>query len=379
MTIAGVSTYRKIQRWIFVPAIIITFVTFVVVLLVTSHSSWQEHFNALPANKEAGVTVDKVFSTASAAGWKHTGMNLGDTLIWIPIMMGAIPFAVFAAEGMLGEVKGARNFRKMALTFVLGAFIIGTVVLAFIYFLFERTVSRDFISAASYATNTGKLTLPTGLDLSNMTSLVSGSSLLAIAIGIGFIASAFQLMVGIYMDVTRMLVSMGLDRSLPSTIAKVSERTRTPVFAATLYLVLTAVTSAFFISNSDWYTPLISTASRSSGEGILLFGCLAAGCCRSATPGSTRPRPWPSTACSACRCCSSPARSGSSSRAWLPGDHHDQRQARRDRCGVRTEVRSAVVVLAPLVLAVIIYFGWRAVEARRGVDASLAFKEIPPE
>jgi amino acid transporter len=378
LTIAGVSVYRKFQRWVFVPAIVITFLTFVIVLLFTSTHSWQDHFNALAANRQAHVTVDKVFATARAAGWHHTGMNLADTLIWIPIMMGAIPFAVFAAEGMLGEVKGARNFRKMALTFVLGAFIIGTVVLALVYFLFERTVGRDFISAAAYVTNTGKLTLPTGMDISTLTSLVSGSSLLAIAIGIGFMASAFQLMVGIYMNVTRMLVSMGLDRSLPSTFARVSERTRTPVFAATLYLLLTAAASAFFISDSSWYTPLISTASI-SGEGILLFGCLAAVLLPIRNPGI-----YASSPVAKYRFLGLPLLQVAGlvgliiqGVSWVIIMTNDKLGVTGAGFGLKFDPR--VVVLAPLVIGVLVFYGWRSVERRRGVDPSLAFKEIPPE
>ena len=378
LTVAGVGVYRKVQRWVFVPSIIITFVTFVIVLLATSTSSWQDHFNSFAANRDAHVTVDSVFQTARDAGWRPTGMNLSDTLIWIPIMMGAIPFAVFAAEGMLGEVKGARNFRKMSLTFVLGAFIIGTVVLAFVYFLFERTVSRDFISAASYVSNTGKLELPTGLDLANLTSLVSGSSLLAIAIGIGFMASAFQLMVGIYMNVTRMLVSMGLDRSLPPSLAKVDPRTRSPILAATLYLLLACATSAFFIYNEDWYTPLISTAAI-SGEGILLFGCLAA-----VLLPIRNPRIYASSPVAKYRFLGLPLLQLAGGVgliiqgvSWVIIMTNDKLGVTGAGFGLKFDPR--VVVLAPLVLAVLIYFGWRAIEAGRGVDTGLAFKEIPPE
>lgn len=378
LTVAGVGVYRKVQRWVFVPSIIITFLTFVIVLLVTSTSSWEDSFNSFGANAEAGITVDSVYQAAREGGWQPTGMNLGDTLIWIPIMMGAIPFAVFASEGMLGEVKGARNFRKMAMTFVIGAFIIGTVVLAFVYFLFEQTVSRDFISAASFVSNEGLVELPTGLDLANMTSLVSGSSLLPILLGLGFMASAFQLMVGIYMNVTRMLVSMGLDRSLPSALAKVNGRTRTPVVAAALYLALTAATSAFFVTNDDWYTPLISTAAI-SGEGILLFGCVAA-----VLLPIRNPQIYAASPVSKYRVLGLPLLTVAGvtglviqAVSWIIIMTNDKLGVTGAGFGLKFDPR--VVVLAPLAVAVVIYFAWRAVESRRGVDASLAFREIPPE
>jgi hypothetical protein len=38
-----------------------------------------------------------------------------------------------------------------------------------------------------------------------------------------------------------------------------------------------------------------------------------------------------------------------------------------------------LVTIVPLFIAGALFLGWRQVEARRGVDTRLAFKQIPPE
>lgn len=378
LTVRGVAVYRKIQRWVFVPAIFITFFAFLIVLLFTSHSSFINDFNSFPANKAAGVTAAKVMATATAAGWKPAGFNLNDTLLWVPIMMGVVPFAVFASEGMLGEVKGARNFRRMAGTFMLGAVVIGVFVMALIYFLFQGTAGRNFISAASYVSNTGKLTIPVGVNMATLTTTVSSSPLLAIAIGVGFMASAFQLMTGIFMNISRMLVSMGLDRSLPSRFAAVHQRTHTPVFAATVYLILVAATTIFFVYDSNWYTPLTYSAAV-SGEGILLFGCLAA-----FLLPIRNPQIYASSPIARYKLLGIPLLQVAGAVgfiilgvSWVVIMTNDKLGV--TGAGLNLLFDPRLVTIVPLFIAAALFLGWRRVEARRGIDTRLAFKEIPPE
>lgn len=378
ITVKGVALYRKVQQYFFIPAVVITFVTFVVVLLFTSTSSFQESFNEYPANAAAGVTVESIMETARAEGWQPPQSSFSDTILWVPILMGAIPFAVFAAEGMLGEIKGVRNFRRLAWTFVIGAFTIGIVVLGFIYFLFEQTASKEFLSAASYVYNTGAMEMPVDMNLASMTGTVSSSALLALALGLGFIASAFQLMIGIFMNVTRMLVSMGLDRSLPPAISKINPSTHSPVFAATLYLALLTLTSIFFITSPDWYTPLVTCAAI-SGLGILLFSCLAA----ITLPLKNR-QLYESSPIANHRIFGLPLLTVAGVLgftiqliSWIVIMTNDKLGVTGAGMGLKFDPR--LVVLSPLVIAAIVYFGWKAIERNRGVDSSLAFKEIPPE
>ncbi|MFT3864675.1 MAG: amino acid permease [Solirubrobacterales bacterium] len=378
VAVKGIAFYRKLQRRIFMPAIGITFVTFLVILLTTSTGSFADHFNSNPVNAEAGVTVESIIAAARHGGWSPPSFSLGDTLLWVTILMGAIPFAVFAAEGMLGEIKGARNFRKMAGVFILGAFIIGVAVLALVYLLFERMASKEFISAASFAYNTGAAEIPTGMNVSALTSAAGSSPIPALLLAVGFTACSFQLLVSINLNVTRMLISMGLDRSLPPAISKINTRTRSPIFATTLYLVLCMAAAVFFITNPDWYTPLIST-SAVSGEGILLFSCIAG----FLLPFRNKPI-YEASPIARHKVLGLPLLSVASGVAslillfsWIEIMTNDKLGVTGAGLGLKFDPRA--LVLAPLVIAAVIFAGWRWAERRRGIDPSLAFKEIPPE
>lgn len=378
LCVGGMKVYRTVQRWVFVPAVVITSLGLVVLFLTTSPSSYKTSFDSFPGNVAANLTSDKVLATARANGWHAPSFSFHDTIIWVAIMMGVVPFAVFASEGILGEVKGARNFRRLSTSFIAGALFIGLWIMAFDYFLFQRAISRDFLSAVSFDYNGGYITFPYGIDISNLSSIINDNLGVVIVIAIGFMASAFQLMAGIFMNVSRVLVSMGLDRSLPERFASVNPRLHTPVFAATVYLGLVTVTSVFFNYNSDWFTPL-TYAAAISGEGILLFGCLAA----LLLPWRA-PHIYSSSPISRYRVVGIPLIQVAGgigviilAVSWVAIMTNDQLGV--TGAGLHLKFDPRVTVIGPLVIGVAIYAAWRWVERARGVDPSLAFKAIPPE
>lgn len=376
--VAGIGVYRRVQRWIFVPAIFITFVTLLVMFLTTSHSSYAHSFNSFAANKSGHLTVASVVSTAHSHGWHAVGYSLGDTLLWIPILLGAIPFAVFAAEGILGEVKGARNFTRLAAVFSLGCVIVGIIVLALLYWRFQATTSRTFLSAAAFDSAKGAVTFPYGLGIVSLSSVINNSTFVVVCISLGFIAASFQLMVSVMLNVTRVAVSMGLDRSMPSRFADVNSRTHTPVFGASVYLVIIVATSAWFTYNPSWFAPLVSTASI-SGLGILLFSCLAA----FLLPIRAR-AVYESSPVSKYRIAGIPLIQLAGGLgflilgvSWVVIMTNNKLGVTGAGLGLKFDPRA--VVLVPVLIGLVVFAGWRWVERSRGVDNSLAFKAIPPE
>jgi APA family basic amino acid/polyamine antiporter len=378
LCVAGVRIYRGVQRWVFVPAVVLTSITLLVLFLTTSTSSFEESFNSFPANVDAGITYDGVIETARKNGWAAPSFSFGDTILWVAIMMGVVPFAVFAAEGILGEVKGARNFRRLSGAFVTGALFIGVWVMALTYFLFERTASRDFLSAASYTFNGGSIEFPYGVDVSNFSAIINDNTLVVIAVAVGFMASAFQLMVGIFMNVSRVLVSMGLDRSLPARFGSVHPRFHTPVFAATTYLALITVTSIFFNYNEDWFTPL-TYAAAISGEGILLFGCLAALLLPWRAPAVYAASPVSRYSVGPIPLIQLAGGVGLAILAvsWVVIMTNDKLGITGAGLGLKFDPRLTVIV--PVIVGLAIFYAWRLVERSRGVDPSLAFKAVTPE
>src|SRR6202044_829912 len=103
--------YRQLQRYILVPGILIGGATTIVVELVNLGASFPAKFNAY--NSAQHITAASVAVAAAKAGYHPPGFNLGHTLIWMAVLAGVIPYTMFAAQGLLGEVKGARNMWRL--------------------------------------------------------------------------------------------------------------------------------------------------------------------------------------------------------------------------------------------------------------------------
>jgi basic amino acid/polyamine antiporter, APA family len=62
-----------------------------------------------------------------------------------------------------------------------------------------------------------------------------------ILLAIGFITTAFQIMIGMAWGASRILMSMAFDRVLPERLGNVNERTRTPVAALLMIMVMSVI------------------------------------------------------------------------------------------------------------------------------------------
>jgi amino acid transporter len=378
LTIWGVRVYRIVQRGFFIPAIVITNLVLLVQFLSTSSSSFQAKFDAFAANRAADLTYDGILSLARAQGWTPPSFSWGDTLLWVPIMMGVIPFAVFATEGMLGEVKQARNFVRLTRALIIGALYIGAFVFALLYFLFERAASREFISALAFDTNNGLISPSYAVNITTVSAMMNDNFWVVLGIAVGFVASAFQLMTGILMNLTRVFVSMALDRSLPQKFGDVSERFHTPVFAATCYLALVVGTSAWFTYSTKWFTAF-SYVAAISGEGILLFGCIAAFLMPIRARAIYEVSPVSRYRIAGVPLVSVMGALGTLILAvsWVVIMTNDKLGVTGAGLGLPADPRLLVIV--PVVIAVILFFAWQRVEKARGIDTSLAFQTVPPE
>jgi amino acid transporter len=64
-----------------------------------------------------------------------------------------------------------------------------------------------------------------------------GSPLIVLIIGLGYLLNSHQIVHNCYIGMTRIMVAMSLDRLLPESVSKVSERYHTPVNAHVIYFL----------------------------------------------------------------------------------------------------------------------------------------------
>ena len=62
--------------------------------------------------QQPALTTGQVTAAAAKAGYHPVGLSLSHTLIWVAVLAAYIPYSMYSAQGLLGEVKGARSLNR---------------------------------------------------------------------------------------------------------------------------------------------------------------------------------------------------------------------------------------------------------------------------
>jgi basic amino acid/polyamine antiporter, APA family len=103
---------------------------------------------------------------------------------------------------------------------------------------------------------------------------MTSNPIVSILLAIGFIAVGFYFAVCVFLNMTRVMTAMGMDRALPQWFSKVSERFHAPVNAAIVYLVAAVGLNLLFRYNEDVRTTL-TLGGAFTGTGIIAITGLA--------------------------------------------------------------------------------------------------------
>jgi basic amino acid/polyamine antiporter, APA family len=366
---AGPRVVRKVLNWMFVPAIIGSFVT-LLVLLTTSKQEFVGRFDKFMAHNGGGKTYQGILDSAHHAGYVHQASTLGAILLAIPI--GYYIYIGFTYSTYIGgEVKEpARTQPRM---------IVATLAFAAVMYLiclwrFYDIVGKDFVNSVVYLNNNTKAGsgLPTDPVMNFFTGIMTSSTILNLLMALSFFLWNFMLLFVIAMVCTRNLFAWSVDRVLPDAVTKVDRRFHAPwvatliiVAAAEILLALYVFTSIF--SQVSNYIVLFSIAFwMASWAAILLpyrrpelFAAAPAYVQRRvgripviSILGSINLLLFSMVLYSAFKL---PAFSGPTG-------------------------SSAVLFVVGIYLAgVLIYFGAKEIQRRRGIDLNLLYREIPPE
>jgi amino acid transporter len=236
-TVRGIRDYRRIQRFVIAPLVVGSNII-LIVLLTGSHDLFISNFNAWheQALGQSNFAA-KVEAAAANGGFQDPGFSLKNTVLFLSVT-GLIWYVVFAAQGLLGEAKQANNFKKLFVTFIVGGLYVGLVAWVIPTWLFERMVGREFINVYAFAFNTGEISAPAGATVTSFAMMMTSNPIVLILLSLGFIAVGYYFATCVFLNMTRVLSAMGMDRTIPEWFSKVSERFHSPVNAALFYLLL---------------------------------------------------------------------------------------------------------------------------------------------
>jgi len=278
LLVTGFKNYVRLQYFMFAATGIL-----VVILLV-------QFLRTTPAEFEAAINhfASVVDGRADYYQWLQkdvadAGVNLapaitfGAILLATPIVWTSLQWATYSVQ-QGGEIKGARVFKNQAFIIV-GSMIAVGCVLAAIAWAEERAVGTAFFNAVShsyyYVVSASGDGIGSVLPFPGMFAIViSPNPIIVILVAVSFMLASLQITCNCYIGMTRIMVGMSLDRTLPAWFSKVSPRFRSPVNAHLIYFVLGCVAILGYNYWTQWYSMTLGVT-LACGY-VFTISCLAA-------------------------------------------------------------------------------------------------------
>ena len=278
LLVTGFKNYVRLQYFMFAGTGIL-----VVIMLAQFLRTDPAHF-AVAINHFNGI-VDKnpAYYTWLQHDVSGAGFNiapkfaLGATLLAAPIAWTSTQWATYSVE-QGGEIKGARVFKNQ-MFIIVGSLIAVGVVLALIAWTEQRAVGTGFFNAASASYYGGFTKSGTGigsvLPFPGMFAIIiSPNPIITVLAAGSFMLASLQITCNCYIGVTRIMVGMSLDRTLPAWFSKVSPRFRTPVNAHLIYFLLGVGAIIGYSYVTKWYTVTLGVTFACGY--VFVLSCLAA-------------------------------------------------------------------------------------------------------
>ena len=241
---AGPRVVRRVLNILFVPALLGSFIT-LIVLLTTSHDEFVTNFNSFMASQADGQTYDSILASARDAGFVVEPSTLGAILLAIPI--GYYIYIGFTYSSYIGgEVKEPAKTqpRVIALTLAFAA-----AMYLICLWKFYDIVDKDFINSVVYLDNNTDdgSGLPVSPVLNLFTGIMTGSTILNVLMALSFFLWHFLLLFVIAMICTRNLFAWSVDRVAPDAITKVDRRFHSPWVATLVIIACAEVLLALYV------------------------------------------------------------------------------------------------------------------------------------
>ncbi len=241
----GLGVYFRLQNVLFVVAMLGLGIT-ALVLLTGSPETFRANLDHLFGKPD---TYQAVLTAASKAGFTEAPFTWYASLI--PITWIYLELAFNQSSAYIGgEIKRASRIQLWSMPL---AAIISVGLAMLLTGLFERTVGTQFLGAVSFdgGATLGLASAPT---FSELAAYVSGSTIVALFIGVGFVFWSYTWLPGQILNASRNLLAYSLDGVLPERLSAVNERYHTPIVSLTVVGLLSCLALVIYATNPDFTT-----------------------------------------------------------------------------------------------------------------------------
>lgn len=253
LLIRGTRTYLKVQKILFVLAVIGTIALLMAIGSEGAASTFRMNFNHLFAGF-GDIPYSEVITQARRLGWENgTTHSLGASValsVWPFLPLIGAAFSI----GIGGEI---RNSSRNQFLGMMGSLLFCTVLFILIAVLGDKAIGTDFQGAIAYIFDNGNsgsipISIPFAPYFSYLAGLATDSVVLRVLIPLGFLCWVWFWIPGVLIYTGRAFLAWSLDRAAPSQLAALHSRLATPyisvitgAFVAQIFLILTLYTNFF--------------------------------------------------------------------------------------------------------------------------------------
>jgi APA family basic amino acid/polyamine antiporter len=247
----GVRLFFKIQVVAFGLYLLGAIVVPVLVGLFTGHSTFVENFNDYAANLGVQDAAGKLAASATDAGFAPADFSWEMTLRAVSIFWFIFGF-IFSSNYFAGEIRLAKRTHIYSMP---GAVALAVLVLLCMVPTFTHVVGYDFnyqlglADPAAYGFAAGAPAYP------ELIGIASGTPVLGAIAIIGFTIGLLTWLPQTLMLVSRNMFAWSFDNVMPAKLSYVDPRSRSPLIAIGVMLVLSIASTAIY-SFTTWFSSI---------------------------------------------------------------------------------------------------------------------------
>ena len=249
--LGGVRLFFKVQAALFVVYLVGAILLPIVVGLFQGESGFLTNFNDYAENLGTAGAVEALRASATEAGFAPTGFDLETTVKSVSIFWFIFGF-IFSSNYFAGEIRLKKRTHLLSMP---GAVLLAVVVLALLIPTFTSFAGYSFngmlglADPAAYGFAAGAPAYP------ELVSIASGSAIIGTIVILGFTMGLAVWLPQTMMLVSRNMFAWSFDRVMPDRLSYVDPRSRSPLIAIGVMLVLSIGSTAIY-AFTDWFTTI---------------------------------------------------------------------------------------------------------------------------
>lgn len=247
----GVRLFFKIQAGAFALYLLGAIIVPVFVGLLTSHSTFVANFNEYAANLGVQDASAKLAASATELGFAPADFSFESTLRAVSIFWFIFGF-IFSSNYFAGEIRLAKRTHIYSMP---GAVLLAVLVLLCLVPSYTHVIGYDFsymlgyADPAAYGFTAGAPAYP------ELIGIASGSPVIGAIAIVGFTIGLLTWLPQTLMLVSRNMFAWSFDHVMPAKLSYVDPRSRSPLIAIGVMLVLSIASTAIY-AFTDWFSSI---------------------------------------------------------------------------------------------------------------------------